>query len=347
MANYHISKDGTPGICKAEKGKCPLGASQPHFPDKYSAEVFSDNVNEIRASGELGGYTPDDKIEKTKPSQLEAEVYVIREMLEELEKNPASEDSWKVGHLSDEIARRQKILDESRERNERLGHTREQLKEKWAKKRKKKVQRYENGSRIPAFVTRGDSSDEIHDMGGADLVGRELSKAIDDLESVYELKDIKFHKNKHTQVILEDKETGQETSYEFTRLLEAGRTSGYKERFDSKRKPADKMSKTIAAKMTELAKAELDKTKASGVDMSYIPADHVITELKSVKGFYRSPAGSQATVKKAVKEMKSENIKYEVKGSSMEGYTWTFTGDDGEVKTVKTEPFFHKVQKNS
>lgn len=343
MANYHISRDGTPGVCKAEKGKCPLGANQPHFPDRYSAEMFSDNVNEIRTSGGLGGYTPDDELEKKKTSQIEAEVYVLREMLEELEDNPENEDYWKVEYIPDEIARRQEKIDESYERKQKLGVTREQQKEKWTKKRKRKVPRYENGSRIPGFVTRGDTSDEIDQMGGADLVGRELSKTVDDLESVYELKDIKFYKNKHTRVILEDKETGQENFYEFTRYLDAGRTTEYRERLDSKQKPADKMSKAIANKMTELAKTDLDKAIVSGLDMSYTPRDYVVTELKSDKAFYRSPAGSQTAVKKAVKEMKSENIKYDVNGSSTEGYTWTFTGDDGEVKTVKTKPFWHKV----
>lgn len=31
MAKYHIKKDGTPGICRAKSGNCPLGGSESHF----------------------------------------------------------------------------------------------------------------------------------------------------------------------------------------------------------------------------------------------------------------------------------------------------------------------------
>lgn len=338
MANYHISRDGTPGICKAKKGECPLGANQPHFPDRYSAEMFSDNVNEIRASGDLGGYTPDDELEKKKISQVEAEVYVLREMLEELEDNPESEDYWKVEYIPDEIARRQERLDESKERQERLGITREELKEKFAKK-KNRIKRNEDGSRVLGFISRGDSSIEIDQMGGADLVGRELSKTVDELGSIYELTDIKFHKKKPTMVYLEDKETGERKVFEYTRIVDRGRTAGY----SPARGKDDRMGNIIGDKMTELAKDELDRFLSSVDDADYISSDLIMDSIELEKGFYRSPAGSQATVKNAVKEMKSENIKYDVNGSSMEGYTWTLTGDDGEVKTVKTRPFFHKV----
>ena len=30
MAKYHIRKDGTPGICHAQEGNCPLGGSENH-----------------------------------------------------------------------------------------------------------------------------------------------------------------------------------------------------------------------------------------------------------------------------------------------------------------------------
>lgn len=339
MANYHISKDGTPGICKAEKGKCPLGANQPHFPDRLSAEEFSDNVNEIRASGE---FTPDDKIKSAGISLARAELYVMREELKELEKNPDSEDSWKLEHLPDSIAIRQEQVDKYEENNRKLGHTREELKEKFARK-SKNIKRYEDGSRIPDFVTRGDSSVELEQMGGAELVGRELSKAVDELDSVYELMDIKFYKNKPTTVFLQDKETGEKKVYSYTRMLDRGRTSSYRALNESSRNQPDKMSVAIRDKMTGLAKDELSKVESSGVDRDYIPSDSIMDSIKTQKGFYRSPAGSQATVKNAVKEMKSKNIKYDVSGSSTEGYTWTLTGDDGEVKTVKTEPFWHKV----
>lgn len=31
MAKYHIKKDGTPGVCRAQNGNCPFGGESEHF----------------------------------------------------------------------------------------------------------------------------------------------------------------------------------------------------------------------------------------------------------------------------------------------------------------------------
>lgn len=45
---YHIKKDGTPGVCHAENGKCPLGGdsgTENHFNSEAEAQTFIDNKN--------------------------------------------------------------------------------------------------------------------------------------------------------------------------------------------------------------------------------------------------------------------------------------------------------------
>lgn len=39
MAKYHIKKDGTPGLCRAKEGNCPLGGSESHYSNLEDAEV--------------------------------------------------------------------------------------------------------------------------------------------------------------------------------------------------------------------------------------------------------------------------------------------------------------------
>jgi len=48
MANkYHISKDGTAGICRATKGKCPLGGEDQHYGSLEEAnEAFQKKMEE-------------------------------------------------------------------------------------------------------------------------------------------------------------------------------------------------------------------------------------------------------------------------------------------------------------
>ena len=46
MAKYHVKKDGTPGVCRAQEGNCPLGDSSQHFSSKEDAQVYADELNE-------------------------------------------------------------------------------------------------------------------------------------------------------------------------------------------------------------------------------------------------------------------------------------------------------------
>lgn len=46
MAKYHIKKDGMPGICRAQNGKCPYGSESEHFPTKEEAQNYADKKNE-------------------------------------------------------------------------------------------------------------------------------------------------------------------------------------------------------------------------------------------------------------------------------------------------------------
>lgn len=45
--SYHIKKDGTPGICRAKPGNCPLGGDENHFPTKEEAQDYADKKNEL------------------------------------------------------------------------------------------------------------------------------------------------------------------------------------------------------------------------------------------------------------------------------------------------------------
>ena len=45
--SYHIKKDGTPDICRAKPGNCPLGGDENHFPTKEEAQDYADKKNEL------------------------------------------------------------------------------------------------------------------------------------------------------------------------------------------------------------------------------------------------------------------------------------------------------------
>ena len=49
MAKYHVKKDGTPGVCHAQEGNCPLGDLSKHFSSKAEAQEYADKKNEIEA----------------------------------------------------------------------------------------------------------------------------------------------------------------------------------------------------------------------------------------------------------------------------------------------------------
>jgi len=44
--SYHIKKDGTPDICRAKPGNCPLGGDENHFPTIEEAQIYADKLNE-------------------------------------------------------------------------------------------------------------------------------------------------------------------------------------------------------------------------------------------------------------------------------------------------------------
>lgn len=41
MAKYHIKKDGTHGVCRAQNGNCPFGGESEHFPTKEEAQNYA------------------------------------------------------------------------------------------------------------------------------------------------------------------------------------------------------------------------------------------------------------------------------------------------------------------
>lgn len=45
MSRYHIKKDGTPGICHAQPGHCPLGGEGEHYPSMEAAQAAADIKN--------------------------------------------------------------------------------------------------------------------------------------------------------------------------------------------------------------------------------------------------------------------------------------------------------------
>ena len=49
MAKYHVKKDGTPGVCHAQEGNCPLGDSSQHFSNIQDAQDYADKINEEKA----------------------------------------------------------------------------------------------------------------------------------------------------------------------------------------------------------------------------------------------------------------------------------------------------------
>lgn len=48
--SYHIKKDGTPDICRAKPGNCPLGGDENHFPTIEEAQIYADKLNEERTN---------------------------------------------------------------------------------------------------------------------------------------------------------------------------------------------------------------------------------------------------------------------------------------------------------
>lgn len=64
---YHIKKDGTPGICQAKTGECPLGGSEQHFDSSYEANMASQRILEEKFGvgvGEINSPNIDSHLKK-------------------------------------------------------------------------------------------------------------------------------------------------------------------------------------------------------------------------------------------------------------------------------------------
>ena len=48
MTTYHIKQDGTPGVCRAKAGNCPLGGTSLHFDTAEQAEHVSQAIMEAK-----------------------------------------------------------------------------------------------------------------------------------------------------------------------------------------------------------------------------------------------------------------------------------------------------------
>ena len=57
MTKYHIKKDGTPGVCHANKGNCPLGGESNH----YSTEAEAATVAQSKLESQYGWGATEDK----------------------------------------------------------------------------------------------------------------------------------------------------------------------------------------------------------------------------------------------------------------------------------------------
>ena len=60
MAKYHVKKDGTPGVCHAQEGNCPLGDSSQHFSSKEEAQEYADKKNELDALQNKSNFSEED-----------------------------------------------------------------------------------------------------------------------------------------------------------------------------------------------------------------------------------------------------------------------------------------------
>ena len=60
MAKYHVKKDGTPGVCHAQEGNCPLGDSSQHFSSKAEAQEYADKKNELDALQNKSNFSEED-----------------------------------------------------------------------------------------------------------------------------------------------------------------------------------------------------------------------------------------------------------------------------------------------
>ena len=78
---YHIAKNGTPAICKAQPGKCPLGNQTEHFDTVEEAQIYADQLNQKYRDAYRGFK---EKLKKDRLEDIENNKDKINELKEKL-----------------------------------------------------------------------------------------------------------------------------------------------------------------------------------------------------------------------------------------------------------------------
>src|SRR5574344_416366 len=120
MPKYHIRKDGTPGVCNAQKGNCPFGESAPHFESIEAAQQFADLKNRIEVEDDFSlswnkVYSLNEKeadslvnsIDKT-VGEIDNEIQAVESKMKELTRNEEWFD-YKDSEEDFEEAKRERI----------------------------------------------------------------------------------------------------------------------------------------------------------------------------------------------------------------------------------------------
>lgn len=79
--SYHIAKNGTPAICKAQPGKCPLGNQDEHFDTVEEAQIYADQLNQKYRDAYRGFK---EKLKKDRLEDIENNKDKINELKEKL-----------------------------------------------------------------------------------------------------------------------------------------------------------------------------------------------------------------------------------------------------------------------
>lgn len=75
MAKYHITADGKPGVCHAEKGMCPFGGADQHFPSAEQAQAVADEraMNDF-SNGEIKQSDGSQNFDRAKSEERKDEI---------------------------------------------------------------------------------------------------------------------------------------------------------------------------------------------------------------------------------------------------------------------------------
>jgi hypothetical protein len=79
--SYHIAKNGTPAICKAQPCKCPLGNQDEHFDTVEEAQIYADQLNQKYRDAYKGFK---EKLKKDRLEDIENNKDKINELKEKL-----------------------------------------------------------------------------------------------------------------------------------------------------------------------------------------------------------------------------------------------------------------------